>query len=82
MDGLRREPALIRGAIEEILRYEGPIQGSGRVAVEDLELYGEKVGAGHAWVWTPRVWRKERSARSSCVACTITAKSRCRGGIG
>jgi cytochrome P450 len=48
MDRLRREPALIRGAIEEILRYEGPIQGSSRVAVEDLELYGEKIGAGQS----------------------------------
>jgi pimeloyl-[acyl-carrier protein] synthase len=46
MDRLRREPTLIRGAIEEILRYEGPIQASSRVAVEDLEIYGEKIGPG------------------------------------
>jgi len=45
---LRREPALIRGAIEEILRYEGPIQGTSRVAVEDVELHGEKIGAGQS----------------------------------
>jgi len=48
MDRLRREPALIRGAIEEILRYEGPLQGTSRVAVEDMELYGEKIGAGQS----------------------------------
>jgi cytochrome P450 len=48
MDRLRREPALIRGAIEEILRFEGPLQGTNRVAVEDVELYGEKIGAGQS----------------------------------
>jgi pimeloyl-[acyl-carrier protein] synthase len=48
MDRVRREPALVRGAIEEVLRYEGPLQGTSRVALEDLELYGEKVGAGQS----------------------------------
>ena len=48
MERLRREPALIRGAIEEILRFEGPIQGTNRVAAEDVELYGEKIGAGQS----------------------------------
>ncbi|MGI9147330.1 MAG: cytochrome P450 [Chloroflexota bacterium] len=37
---LRREPSLMPGAVEEMLRYDSPVQRSGRVAVEDLELNG------------------------------------------
>ena len=48
MAQLRRDPALMRGAIEEILRFEGPLQGTSRVAVADLELYGEKIAAGQS----------------------------------
>jgi cytochrome P450 len=45
---LRRERFLIRGAIEEILRYEGPIQTNSRVALQDMELHGEKIAAGQS----------------------------------
>ena len=48
MDHLRREPALLRGAIEEILRYEGPLQTTSRVALQDMELYGEKIAVGQS----------------------------------
>jgi cytochrome P450 len=48
MDRLRREPALVRSAIEEILRYEGPLQGTSRVAIGEVELYGETIGAGQS----------------------------------
>src|SRR5579872_2391617 len=34
------------------------------------------------WAWTRRAWHRERSARSLCVACTITARNPCPGGIG
>jgi cytochrome P450 len=44
---LRSDPGIVRSAVEEFLRYEGPLQGSGRVALEPMELYGEKVEAGH-----------------------------------
>jgi cytochrome P450 len=40
MDRLRKEPALMGGAVEELLRYDSPVQRSGRVALEDLELNG------------------------------------------
>ncbi len=37
---LRRDPSLMAGAIEEMLRYDSPVQRTGRVVVEDLELNG------------------------------------------
>ncbi|MGZ3264328.1 MAG: cytochrome P450 [Croceibacterium sp.] len=40
---LRRDPSLMRPAIEECLRYDGPIRGLGRWATEDFELGGHKI---------------------------------------
>jgi cytochrome P450 len=40
MNRLRQEPALMGGAVEELLRYDSPVQRSGRVALDDLELNG------------------------------------------
>jgi cytochrome P450 len=45
---LRRDPALIPSAVEEILRFESPVQMTPRLAVEDGELVGRKVKAGDA----------------------------------
>src|SRR5690242_15807020 len=41
----------------------------------------EKAGDEPALVWTPRVWRREQSARSLCDVCITTDKNRCLGGI-
>jgi cytochrome P450 len=35
---LRDDPTLIGGAVEELLRYDGPVHLTGRVATEDLEI--------------------------------------------
>lgn len=43
MDRLRENPALISSAVEELLRYAGPVHGTGRVPKEDVEI------AGHAF---------------------------------
>ncbi|MBG0563009.1 cytochrome P450 family protein [Actinoplanes aureus] len=44
---LRAEPALLPTAIEEFLRYEGPVETSTfRVATEDLEIGGVTIAAG------------------------------------
>jgi cytochrome P450 len=48
-DRLRAEPALLPGAIEEFLRFEGPVEtATFRVATEDLEIGGTTVHAGDA----------------------------------
>jgi cytochrome P450 len=43
---LRAEPDLIQGAVEELLRYDGPVQRTGRVLSEDAELGGTTLPAG------------------------------------
>ena len=47
---LRDDPSLIEGAVEELLRFHGPIQRVRRTAREDLELGGKTIRAGDA-VW-------------------------------
>jgi len=43
---LRSEPALMPGAIEEFLRYDSPVQRTGRVVLEDLEFNGRLYAQG------------------------------------
>jgi cytochrome P450 len=35
---LKSQPELIESAVEELLRYDGPVQGTGRVAIEDKQV--------------------------------------------
>ena len=43
---LRAKPALMPQAIEEMLRYDGPVMALTRVAKEDLAVGGKRVAAG------------------------------------
>jgi hypothetical protein len=43
---LARDPARIPAAIEEVLRYDTPVQGLSRTLTRDVEWYGQKVLAG------------------------------------
>lgn len=43
---LIERPALIPAAVEEILRFESPVQGLSRVARRDVVLHGTKIPAG------------------------------------
>jgi cytochrome P450 PksS len=44
---LRADPALIDSAVEEMLRYASPVETStSRFAVEDMELFGQRIPAG------------------------------------
>ncbi len=46
LDVLRAQPQRWAGAVEEILRYESPVQRTGRVAQRDVELAGRRLRAG------------------------------------
>ena len=46
MARLRGQPALVNSAIEEMLRYEGPIQLNNRRLVEPIDLAGKTLAAG------------------------------------
>lgn len=43
---LRDDPALLGSAIEEMLRWDSPVQGTVRVATQDTEIGGVEVGKG------------------------------------
>ncbi|MGW1782095.1 cytochrome P450 [Streptomyces sp. NPDC002143] len=44
---LREDPGLVKGAVEELLRYVTVVQnGVGRVALEDVEIGGQTIKAG------------------------------------
>ncbi len=43
---LRAEPDLIRSAVEELLRYDAPVQLAGRIPLEDIEIGGRTLGRG------------------------------------
>lgn len=45
---LRERPDIIRSAVEELLRYESPVQFTARVLKEDIELCGQPIRKG----WT------------------------------
>jgi cytochrome P450 len=40
---LRENPEMIRSAVEELLRYESPVQFTSRVLKEDMEICGQRV---------------------------------------
>lgn len=46
MERLRNEPALIPAAVEEFLRYDGPLQFMYREAAEDLQIRGKTIRKG------------------------------------
>jgi pimeloyl-[acyl-carrier protein] synthase len=46
MDMLRRDGTLLAPAIEELLRYNSPVQLTGRIPKNDVELRGKQIGAG------------------------------------
>jgi cytochrome P450 len=44
---LRDEPGLMETAVEELLRYDSPVQLTGRVVTEELEIGGAQMRPGH-----------------------------------
>lgn len=45
---LRERPDLLENAVEEMLRFEGPVQATGRIAPRDLEIGGVPVRKGES----------------------------------
>ena len=43
---LRQDPGIVDSAVEELLRYDSPVQSTGRVATEDAEIAGKRVAKG------------------------------------
>ena len=43
---LRNRPELVESAVEEFLRYDGPVQGTARVAMADVEIGGQTIKEG------------------------------------
>ena len=43
---MRADPALIVSGIDELLRFDGPVQVTGRGVMQDLEVAGTRVAAG------------------------------------
>jgi cytochrome P450 len=46
MASLRAKPELMRGAIEEMLRYDGPVQSTFRTATKDTSISGTPITTG------------------------------------
>ena len=46
LEALRADPDGIEGAVHELLRYDGPVQATSRIALEDLELHGRRIRRG------------------------------------
>ncbi len=47
---LQEDPSLLPSAVDEFLRYDAPVQGTDRVATEDLELHGKRIRKGQVVV--------------------------------
>lgn len=46
LTALRGDPSLIPSAVEELLRYDGPVQRTGRIPHADVEIGGKKIAPG------------------------------------
>src|SRR5580698_10127966 len=46
LEQLRSHPEIAASAVEELLRYESPVQHTARIALADAELAGKKIGKG------------------------------------
>jgi pimeloyl-[acyl-carrier protein] synthase len=65
LEAVRQTPQLLPGFIEEVLRYDSPVQVRTRLATQELQLGGQRVAAGQALLLLvgaanrdPRVFRE------------------------
>jgi len=50
LQALRDDPGLMPSAVEELVRYDGPVQTDGRTAMEDIEIKGRHIQKGQSVV--------------------------------
>src|SRR5437764_9405721 len=50
LQALRDEPGRMPAAVEELVRYDGPVQVDGRTAMEDIEIKGRRIQPGQSIV--------------------------------
>src|SRR5262249_5095205 len=50
LQALRDDPGLLPAAVEELVRYDGPVQVDGRTAMEDMEIKGRYIQKGQSMV--------------------------------
>jgi cytochrome P450 len=50
LQALRDDPGLMPAAVEELVRYDGPVQVDGRNAMEDMEIKGRQIQNGQGIV--------------------------------
>jgi pimeloyl-[acyl-carrier protein] synthase len=46
LERLKADPSLIESAVEELLRYDGPVQRTDRIAHHDIEVGGASIRQG------------------------------------
>jgi len=46
LERLRRDPELVDTAVDELLRWDGPVHATGRTAVESFEFQGARINRG------------------------------------
>jgi cytochrome P450 len=59
---LKADPALINSAVEEVLRYDGPVDITARVAAADMEIAGRPIKARHSVVTLLRAANRDAQA--------------------
>ena len=71
---LRGDPALIPAAVEEILRWETPVQEMPRWAVREIEIGGRTIGAGErlALFWASA--NRDEAAFPNADECVLDRK--------
>jgi cytochrome P450 len=77
MEWLRADPTLIRGAVEELLRYLSIVHtGLGRVATEDVEVGGRTIRAGEGVLCMINVANRDEEAFADAGALDVGRDAR------
>ncbi len=73
---LRDEPWLIDSAVNEMLRYDSPVQLDGRMVKEDVEIGGKRIRAGQRVISALGAANRDGSAFTAPRALDIARKER------